>query len=145
MRAENPKPLQGQTLGLMTVATVLFIGSVVAQFDRAFEVSNPRVGDIVMFHPGAEPGDTPTLSVRTATGVGCQLDIPTIQRGGGSLIVESRLPNSDRPFRVHWAGARTHATADANCGKSAELLLTGREMRLLAFAAGGYGVGLRPR
>jgi hypothetical protein len=104
--------------------------------------STARVGDIIAFEPSAEPGpETETrLPVDRPDRPGCVLDLNTIRRTGGSLIVEARLADSGRRFLLHWAGARTSADS-SDCGHSADLIADRSDMDILALAAGGYGVG----
>jgi hypothetical protein len=40
---------------------------------------------------------------------------------------------------VHWAGVRS-SDDDANCGVSADLLMSQDDIQLMAMAAGGFGV-----
>ena len=65
------------------------------------------------------------------------LDLNVLQRSGGSLVVESQMIEAKGSFKVHWAGQRTAADS-GNCGSNADLILSKRELRVLASAAGGY-------
>ena len=58
---------------------------------------------------------------------------------GGSLVIEARLPQIQRGFRVHWAGRHT-SNDGADCGTSAELLVNQDDLEVMAIAAGGFGV-----
>ena len=69
----------------------------------------------------------------------CILDVQTMQKSGGSLVVESTQSVPSRIFQVHWAGARTSNNRD-DCGGSADLLLNSYQISALIFAAGGTGV-----
>ena len=73
------------------------------------------------------------------SGTSCILDVPTMQKSGGSLVVESTQSEPGRIFQVHWAGARTSNDRD-DCGGSADLLLNSNEIFSLIVAAGGTGV-----
>jgi hypothetical protein len=59
--------------------------------------------------------------------------------GGGSVVIEARLPQTGSGYRVHWAGARS-SEDPGNCGASADLMLSQADIEVLALAAGGYGV-----
>jgi hypothetical protein len=61
--------------------------------------------------------------------------------GGGSLVVEQRL-QSPRMYHVHWAGLRTSDGA-ADCGRHAELVVSGADLQLLTNAVGGAGIERR--
>ena len=102
----------------------------------------PAVGDIVQFDPrGYMPIDMKTQIDTTRTDAkSCMLDLATIHRSGGSLIVEERLRVGGNPrYRVHWAGTRS-ADGAADCGPQDDLVLDDSNRNLLALAAGGWGV-----
>ena len=66
------------------------------------------------------------------------LDVRTMHAGGGSVVMRSREPRAGFGYRVHWAG--THSSNDgADCGASADLLVSREDIELLAMAAGGFG------
>jgi hypothetical protein len=112
----------------------------------------PRIGDVVVFKPGSQDGDVWQMSI-PATAVSaeskpgrkyepvgeCALDPNVMAAGGGSLVVEA-LENEPLRYRIHWAGTGT-ASADGNCGSSANLLVTRTDLQRLANVAGGFGVG----
>ena len=112
-------------VGMVATATTLDLG--------------PKVGDILVFRPGARvPSDwefVVPFSARTAT---CSLRPNAMAAHGGSLVVEERF-TTPRSFRVHWAGGPT-STGAADCGASADLTVTGPDLQLLSNAVGGPGV-----
>jgi hypothetical protein len=107
----------------------------------------PNVGDIVSFDPHetlSRDMQTKIAATRAGdrTGATCILDVSAMHAGGGSVVIESRQPETNSGYRVHWAGA--HSSDDpANCGASADLLLNQEDIEILALAAGGYGVSAR--
>jgi hypothetical protein len=106
----------------------------------------PAVGDIITFdtiHPPPLLNDV-RLLVHRPDQFACVLDLNTIRQGGGSLIVEARIPGETRAFHLHWAGGRT-STDTADCGQTADLIVDHHDVDVLALAAGGYGVGPKPR
>jgi len=98
----------------------------------------PELGDLIAFPARAAPDTaTPTLSVSRDDGTSCVLDVATIQREGGSLVVVRRDISHSLILRVQWVGRRSAPGAD-DCGASTNLLLNKAEMTALLFAAGGY-------
>lgn len=107
----------------------------------------PKIGDIVAFRPGSQDTDmwqmTIPATMVSATGEpvsSCLLDPNVMAEKGGSLIVEGRREEPELQYRIHWAGMATTKAA-ANCGTSAELLVSRTDLQRLANAAGGFGVG----
>lgn len=105
--------------------------------------TGPQTGDIIAFPATRTPLVSATsFAARRAMAPGnmsCTLDVQTIQRSGGSLVVETSEYSPSRIFRVHWAGVRTSGNHD-DCGSSADLLLNSNQIFALIFAAGGKGV-----
>lgn len=107
----------------------------------------PAVGDMVVFPAGAPDRDmfrvaVPVWRVDPAAGVipHCLLNSSVMASSGGSLVVERRLSGDPARFRLHWAGGRT-ADGERDCGASATVEIPRVELRKLATAAGGFGVG----
>jgi hypothetical protein len=67
------------------------------------------------------------------------LDLATMQKSGGSLVLERRGSEPDRLYRAHWSGLRTSQDAE-DCGSQADLVLSRTDIDTLATAAGGFGV-----
>jgi hypothetical protein len=103
----------------------------------------PRLGDIVSFSPGQQVEGSTRLTVLKFDRLTCVLDLDTLRRSGGSVVVESEINQSPGHFQAHWAGVRSAADV-GNCGASADLILDTRELEILASAAGGYGDAIRP-
>ena len=103
----------------------------------------PQTGDIIAFPAMRIPSvSTASFTASRAIapdGMSCILDVQTIQKFGGSLVVESRQFEPSRIYQVHWAGTRTSGGRD-DCGSSADLLLNSNQISVLIFAAGGTGV-----
>jgi hypothetical protein len=103
----------------------------------------PQTGDIIAFPATRVPSVSTasfTASRLIADGdMPCILDVQTMQRSGGSLVVESTRFEPKRIFQVHWAGAQTSNGRD-DCGGSADLLLNTGQVSVLISAAGGTGV-----
>jgi hypothetical protein len=107
----------------------------------------PKLGDIVVFKPGSQDSDMwqMTIPATPASGMpdrvaGCSLDPNVMAANGGSLVVEGLQTEPSLQYRIHWSGAET-AHADANCGASANLLVSRTDLQRLANAAGGFGIG----
>ena len=98
------------------------------------------IGEIVSFIPSTNPPvqDGVRLIVHRRDQFGCILDLDVLRRSGGSLIVEGQVSEAVERYEVHWAGERTAADT-GNCGKSADLILDGEQLDILATGAGGYG------
>jgi hypothetical protein len=121
------------------IAGLLVTGVVVVSAATTIDVG-PKVGDILVFRPGASmPGDWEfTVATVASPVVMCRLRPAVMATGGGSLVVEERF-HHPRTFRVHWAGVRT-SDGTTDCGNSAELVLSGPDLQLLSNAVGGPGV-----
>ena len=137
-----PTPLWA--FGLVLVLGVTTIGMV--RLAQQAGHWGPGVGDIVSFAaPGPALAPAVTFAVARLAADGqetCRLDSTTMARGGGSLVVEAAAPGQRDGYRAHWAGGPTSTGAD-DCGRQAELVLSGSDLGALAAAAGGFGVGHR--
>lgn len=131
---------------LWAFGLVLALGVAMVSMVRLALAANqwgPNVGDIIDFG-----GPRPALAPRVRFAAGrleptgaarCRLDSAMLARAGGSLIVESAAPGQPQGYRVHWAGGPTSAGA-GDCGRQAELVVSGTALGSLATAAGGFGV-----
>jgi hypothetical protein len=126
--------LLGCVLGALLASSVAVVTEV-----RTIDIG-PKVGDILVFRPGAQVAADWEFPADRQGGqaAGCILTPNVMMAGGGSLIVEQRLPGL-REFQVHWAGARTNDGA-SDCGASADLVVAGPDLQLLTNAVGGAGV-----
>jgi hypothetical protein len=126
-------------VAIIATAGILLIASLLRAADRGAA----QTGDIIAFPATQVPSvGTAAFAARRAIVAGsmsCVLDVQTMQRSGGSLVVENSQFEPGRMFRVHWAGGRTSRGRD-DCGSSADLLLNSNQIAALIFAAGGTGV-----
>jgi hypothetical protein len=126
---------------ITALSAVITLGIVVTgSLMRLIDSLGPQTGDIIAFPATRSPSvSTESFAVRRAGGTSCLLDLQTIQKSGGSLLVESTRSEPDRTFQVHWAGMQTSSDRD-DCGDSADLLLNSYQISALVSAAGGTGV-----
>lgn len=113
------------------------------------ESARPVVGDMVVFTTDTPGRDlfrvtVPAARVDPAPGTPshCHLDSTVMATFGGSLVVEQRLPIEPPWFRLSWSGTRTDQDG-RDCGTSARVEVTRVDLRKLATAAGGFGLGRR--
>lgn len=143
MKGRRDADEAGSDLGRTAVLAVLIaalLTSGVAMVAAATTIEiGPKVGDILVFRPGATMPQDWEFTVAHATAPGtCSLRPDVMARAGGSLIVEQR-DRKLRMFRVHWAGART-GDGPTDCGASADLEVPGVDLQLLSNVVGGAGV-----
>jgi hypothetical protein len=144
MPADDRKTSQTAQSLLIAAAMLLAVTSGMVGIVRQVGDLGPRVGDLVTFDPLHRVSfDSSAQVTADRPGSGkCMLDIATIQRSGGSLMVERRGAGPDRLYQAHWSGLRT--SEDTNdCGRDADLVLSSVDIGTLATAAGGYGVDHR--
>ena len=132
-------------LPFLVVAALLASMVAVVVFVRTLDLG-PRVGDILVFRPGANLQADWEVAVqrpggqlgRSSVAENCVLrpDVMTVE--GGSLVVEERTV-TPLGYRVHWAGPRT-AIGGSNCGVAADLVVSRLDLQLLINAVGGVGV-----
>jgi hypothetical protein len=141
MAADRRKTSQPFQLVLILAATLLAVVSGMAGIVHQAAGLGPRVGDLVAFDPAhhAPFDSTVRLTASRLRQTSCVLDVATMQKSGGSLVLERRGSEPDRLYRVHWSGLRTSDDAD-DCGGQADLVLSRTDIDLLATAAGGFGV-----
>jgi hypothetical protein len=129
---------------LLAVAFVIVTGMLLlVGLLRLDDSLGPQIGDIVSFPPSQlQSVSTASMTVSPATPYAhatCVLDVPVMQRFGGSLVIEATHSKPDRQFQAHWAGSRT-SDGQEDCGGSADLVLNPVQIAALIFAAGGTGV-----
>jgi hypothetical protein len=144
MRANDTKSGGAGTilLGIVAVGLAGMAGTI-GLIQQVGELG-PKVGDIVAF----DPMDRMSRDMRARIaaipaddrpGVACVLDVRAMHAAGGSVVIEAREPRSTFAYRVHWSG--DHSSNDgADCGRSADLMVSLEDIETLAMAAGGYGV-----
>jgi hypothetical protein len=141
MPADDRKTSQIVQPLLIATAILLGVASGMVGIVREAAEFGPRVGDLVSFDPirrVAFESSARLTAGRPGSGE-CMLDIATIQRSGGSLVVERRGASPDRLYQAHWSGLRTSRDTD-DCGRDADLMLSSVDLDTLATAAGGFGV-----
>lgn len=113
------------------------------------EAGRPVVGDMIVFlpdTPGRDMFRVAVPAVRVEPGPGtpthCRLDSSVMAAFGGSLMVEQRLPTDPPWFRLSWSGHTTDREG-RDCGTTAHVDVTRIDLRKLATAAGGFGLGRR--
>ena len=134
-------------LPLLAAVAIMATGCVSTFLVLELDEFRPKVGDIVAFRPSSQDADTwqmeilatvaPAVDPPTAT---CTLDPNVMAAHGGSLVVEGRQNAPVLQYQVHWSGTRT-AKEKADCGSTADLLVSRTDLQRLANAAGGFGVG----
>jgi hypothetical protein len=138
----------GDTLGTALLACMLaaLLASSVAMVAAARTIDiAPKVGDILVFKPGARmPVEWEFAAVTTSDQlpVSCNLRPDVMASAGGSLVVEERFAGK-RMYRVHWAGQHT-SSGETDCGAVADLLVARSDLQLLSNAVGGPGVEHKP-
>jgi len=141
MRADHGKT----SSGLLTAALLAIAASLtgVAGAVKLVQIAAnwaPGVGDMISFDPRAvmsEDLQQQTVLARNAERE-CVLDLDTLHKTGGSLVIEARVPGNSLPYQVHWAGKQS-SSDQYDCGTSADLTLDSANLDMLAMAAGGWG------
>ena len=130
-------------LGIVAIALAGMVGTI-GLLQQVGELG-PKVGDIVAFDPlesisrdmharlDRHAGQPPARR-RLCAG---RPDHPRQRRQRGHR--GARTGDAGFGYRVHWAGVRS-SDDGANCGVSADLLMSLEDIEVLAMAAGGYGV-----
>ncbi|MGE0419530.1 MAG: hypothetical protein AB7O80_22215 [Acetobacteraceae bacterium] len=151
-RDEQPSEEDGHEgfaawMPVLAALPLLLVGLFGASLMMQWEGGRPSVGDMVVFQPGSPDRElwrvavvATTVPDAMSTSRTCILNSRVMVATGGSLVIEARLPGKSPRFRLHWAGPRT-AHGDQDCGPSADLLVDRVDLRKLATAAGGFGVG----
>src|ERR1700759_4816553 len=106
MRTTNRKTAARFLFATMVAATVMGAGVAGNALGNHF-IRAPRIGHIIAFEPSQAPQTAigARLVVHRRSESDCILDLDVLRRSGGSLVVESQVP--DAGYSVHWAGART--------------------------------------
>lgn len=141
MRADHGKNSSGlwSAALLAVIVSLTGVAGAVKLAETAVNLG-PGVGDMISFD--AQPTKSADFASQTVLArngdAECMLDLDTLHRSGGSLIIEARTPGKPASYRVHWAGKQS-STGQYNCGRSAELTLDEANLDMLAMAAGGWG------
>jgi len=124
------------------VAAVFIAAAVIGCALRLADKLRPKTGDMISFDPAsgivnATRSPITAVKVGSLPAISCTLEPRVMQASGGSLMIESTQLKPDFSYHVHWAGVRTSDDA-ADCGISADLLLSAADLSTLALAAGGW-------
>ncbi len=146
MRADHGKTSSGLLTAalLAVVASLTGVAGAVRLAQTAVSLA-PGVGDMISFDPKAVMSDdmqSATVLARKGE-ADCMLDLDTLHKTGGSLVIEARLPGNPARYRVHWAGTQS-SPGRYDCGASSELTLDYENLDILAMAAGGWGPTHQP-
>lgn len=141
---ETPKARVWHLAGLGLAIFLCVVTAAVAVAKA--NVAAPALGDIVSFKAGTEVPRPlreavggRVMNASGEPGTACVLDPVAMAREGGSLVVEAVRLAGRASYIVHWAGTHT-STGDADCGATANLLLSEGDLEHLAQTAGGFGV-----
>jgi hypothetical protein len=120
------------SLGLVAAIAAISVVSML----RMVEHFKPRVGDIIAFDASKKvsPESEPRITIGTPPIASCILDVRTMRKSNGSLIVEATGPDPALNYHVHWAGGPT-SDAETSCGASASLSLSEVQITSLKIAA----------
>jgi hypothetical protein len=122
--------------------TLVCMATVIGVCLRLAERLEPVVGDIADFSVRHASQDVLPVNVTAKEADRtCVLASDVMVRGGGSFVIVARQPASDGSYLIHWAGLHTSSGA-TDCGSSADLVVSKRELLELAGVAGGFGVHL---
>jgi len=138
MRPTNRKTVASLLPAVAVAASVMAAG-VAGNAIGTYVNGAPQVGHIIAFEPSraADADAGGRLVVHRRDKSDCVLDLGTLHRFGGSLVVESKVAGDTAGFRVHWAGQHTSDGA-GDCGADAILIAGRQDLDLLAASAGGY-------
>jgi hypothetical protein len=132
-------PTAGTVLTFVALALVC-MAIVIGMCLRLADQFEPTVGDIADFSARHANEDVLAVNATATTGGHtCVLASEVMVRGGGSFVIIARPRAADGPYLIHWAGSHTSNGA-ADCGSSADLLVSKPDLLSLAGAAGGFGV-----
>jgi hypothetical protein len=139
--SSETSPTVGTVLTFVAM-TVVCVAIVIGLCIRLAEQLEPAVGDIADFSLQHASQDVLPISVTAkATGRTCELASDVMVRGGGSFVIVARQAATDGSYLIHWAGSHTSNGA-TDCGRSADLLVSKRDLLGLAGTVGGFGVHL---
>lgn len=134
-------------LPLLAAVAIMATGCVSTFLVLELDEFRPKVGDIVVFRPNSQDTDTWQMAIPATVvpaagplAATCTLDPNIMATQGGSLVVEGRRNEPVMQYQIHWGGTRT-AKEKADCGPTANLLVSRTDLQRLANAAGGFGVG----
>jgi len=139
--SSDTTPTVGTVLTFVAM-TLVCLAVVVGLCLRLAERFEPTVGDIADFSLPHASQDVLAVNVTAKQADRtCVLASDVMARGGGSLVVVARQPSIDGSYLIHWAGSHT-SSGGSDCGSSADLLVSKRDLLGLAGSVGGFGVHL---
>jgi hypothetical protein len=132
------------TLVLTLIAGALLTLTTAMSAFSELEQLGPSIGNIIVFRPLPNVTEWWHIEAKLADHPGrtCILSPAVMAMTGGSLIIEARKLSSPPVYRVHWAGKHT-GLGTADCGVSADLILSRSELMRLADVSGGFNSNLR--
>jgi hypothetical protein len=142
----NPDPSDttptATTVLTFVAMTLVCLAVVIGLCLRLAERLEPTVGDIADFSLAHASQDVlaVTVTAKQADRT-CVLASDVMVRDGGSLVIVARQPSIDGSYLIHWAGSHT-SSGVSDCGSSADLLVSKRDLLVLAGIVGGFGVRL---
>lgn len=130
---------------LLVSVTLLAAASGMTGMARRAAFLGPAIGGIIAFDPAQMVSFETGLRLIAARDgqKNCVLDLDVMRRSGGSLVLEQRLAGPEHLYRAHWAGPGT-SEAVTDCGSAADLLMSVKDVSLIAAAAGGFGAARSP-
>jgi len=139
--SSNTIPTLGTVLTFVAM-TLVCLAVVIGLCLRLAERFEPTVGDIADFSLAHASQDVlaVTVTAKQADRT-CVLASDVMVRDGGSLVIVARQPSIDGFYLIHWAGSHT-SSGVSDCGSSADLLVSKRDLLVLAGTVGGFGVHL---
>ncbi len=138
---------EGDTLGTALLACMLaaLLASSVAMVAAAGTIDiAPKVGDILVFRPGARvpiEWEFPAVTISDQLPVSCNLRPDVMVSAGGSLVVRSASLAS---ACIGFTGRTASTNGEYDCGAVADLLVSRSDLQLLINAVGGPGVSTGP-
>jgi hypothetical protein len=139
--SSETSPTAGTVLTFVAMSVVC-VAIVIGLCIRLAEQFAPAVGDIADFSSRRASQDVLPVHVTAKTaGHTCELASDVMVRNGGSFVIVARHAAADDSYLIHWAGLHTSNGA-GDCGSSADLLVSKRDLLGLAGTIGGFGVHL---
>ena len=139
--SSNATPTAATVLTFVAM-TLVCVAVVVGLCLRLAERLEPAVGDIADFSLARASQDVLAIDVTAReNNRTCVLASDVMVRGGGSFVIVARQRSGDGSYLIHWVGSRT-SSGESDCGSSADLLVSRRDLLGLAGTVGGFGVHL---
>jgi hypothetical protein len=129
---------------LTLIAGALLVVTTALSAFSELEQLGPSIGSIIVFRQMPNPTEWWHIEAKLTDHPGqtCILSPAVMGTTGGSLIVEARQLSTPPVYHVHWGGKHTGRGA-ADCGVSADIILSRSDLMRLADVAGGFNTNLR--